>query len=114
LSGAKAAALGIARAEKIRLRRQDGFRNITDDFFSSRAQHTIVVRPFVNPARSLIIAKLARRLLALAIRVNLRRAGKILSPFRAIVFNAVEQFFNSSRGMASTEPLRNEPSLFRR
>ena len=65
-----------------------------DRLVCCRAQHAILVRPLVNPARGLIIAKFARRLFAFAIRINLRRAGKNSSAhFAQLRFNAVQQFF---------------------
>ena len=108
LSGAKAAALRHRRAQEIRLRREDaaGISLARFSFATSmsawrvgsgigqRAQHAIPVRPRINPAHGAIIAILARRLSAFAIRVHFRLAGKNRAAhFRQLRFHAVEQRF---------------------
>src|ERR1035438_1008399 len=57
-----------------------------------RAQNPPLVRPLVNPARSAIIAIVARRRAALAIRVHCRRAGKnLFAEIAQLAFHASEQ-----------------------
>ena len=69
-----------------------------------RAQDAELVRPLVNPARRLIIAKLARRLFAFAIRIHLAVAGKNSSAqSRNCVSTPSSNFSNSARGNASVE-----------
>ena len=83
-------------------------------FLRRRAQYAILVRPRINPARRVVVAKFARRFAPLRYGSTFAAPEKIARPIsRNCISTPSSNCSNSTRGNASTDPLRNEPSLFR-